>query len=165
MASSSIGAYHSVCNLRSSSRAHTLSQAAKHAPSVFLSTVHRILVRHGVKPHLLQRFKVSTDPDFEKKTYDVTGLYMDPPDRAVVFLIDEKTQIQALGRTQKGLPMKPEQPATMTHDYKRNGTTTLFAPETAFPFRPRPKASPLRLLPIPKNHSSPEALFDAQKGA
>ena len=91
------------------------------------ATAHRILVRHKIKPHRMKSFKVSTDPEFEKKTYDVTGLYMDPPDRAVVLSIDEKTQIQAVGRTQKGLPMKEERPATMTHDYKGNGTATLFA--------------------------------------
>ena len=80
------------------------------------ATAHRILVRHKIKPHRVKSFKVSTDPEFAKKTYEVTGLYMDPPDRAVVLSIDEKTQIQALGW-----------PATMTHDYKQNGTTALFA--------------------------------------
>ena len=91
------------------------------------TTVHKILVRHRLAPHKVRQFKVSTDPDFVEKTREVIGLYMDPPDRTVVLSIDEKTQIQALGRTQKGLPMKPGRPATMTHDYKRNGTTTLFA--------------------------------------
>ena len=75
----------------------------------------------------MRQFKVSTDPKFAEKTREVIGLYMNPPDRAVVLSIDEKTRIQALGRTRKGLPMKPGRPATMTHDYKRNGTTTLFA--------------------------------------
>ena len=91
------------------------------------ATAHRILVRHKIKPHRMKSFKVSTDPEFEKKTCDAAGLYMDPPDRAVVLSIDEKTQIQALGRTWKGLPMTEGRPATMTHDDKRNGTETLFA--------------------------------------
>ena len=91
------------------------------------ATAHRLLVRHRLAPHKVRQFKVSTDPKFAEKTHDVIELYMDPPDRSVVLSIDEKTQIQALGRTQKGLPMKPGRPATMTHDYKRNGTTTLFA--------------------------------------
>ena len=91
------------------------------------ATAHRILVRHKIKPHRVKPFKVSTDPEFAKKICDAAGLYMDPPDRAVVLSIDEKTQIQALGRTQKCLPMTEGRPATMTHDYKRNGTTTLFA--------------------------------------
>ena len=91
------------------------------------STAHGILAEHRLVPHKVQPFKVSTDPEFTKKTYGVKGLYMSPPDRAVVLLIDEKTQIQALGRMQKGLPMKPGWPATMTHEDKRNGTTTLFA--------------------------------------
>ena len=75
----------------------------------------------------MRQFKVSTDPKFAEKTREIIGLYMNPPDRAVALSIDEKTRIQALGRTRKGLPMKPGRPATMTHDYKRNGTTTLFA--------------------------------------
>ena len=91
------------------------------------TTVHKILVRHRLAPHKVRQFKVSTDPKFAEKTREVIRLYMNPPDHAVVLSIDEKTQIQALGRTQKGLPMKPGRPATMTHDYKRNGTTTLFA--------------------------------------
>ena len=91
------------------------------------ATAHRILVRHRLAPHKVRQFKVSTDPKFAEKTHDVIALYMDPPDRAVVLSIDEKTQIQALGRTRKALPMKPGRPATMTHEDKRNGTTTLFA--------------------------------------
>ena len=92
-----------------------------------VSTTHRILSRHKIAPHRWKHHKVSTDPDYETKIRDVVGLYVNPPENAVVLSIDEKTQIQALGRTQKGLPMKPGRPATMTHDYKRNGTTTLFA--------------------------------------
>src|SRR3977135_44059 len=81
----------------------------------------------GLKPHLLKTFKLSNDPDFIAKLEDVVGLYMIPPDHALVFCIDEKSQIQALDPTQPGLPMKKGRAGTMTHDYKRNGTTTLFA--------------------------------------
>ena len=77
------------------------------------ATVHKILVRHRLAPHKVRQFKVSTDPKFAEKTCEVIGSYINPPDRAVVLSIDEKTQIQALGRTRKGLPMKPGRPATM----------------------------------------------------
>ena len=90
-------------------------------------TVARIWRDHELKPWKVERFKVSNDPRFEEKLVDVVGLYMDPPERAVVFSFDEKTQCQALDRTQPSLPMKPGRGGTMTHDYKRNGTTDLFA--------------------------------------
>ena len=80
-----------------------------------------------MKPHLVETFKLSRDPDFVAKVEDVVGLYLDPPDQALVLSVDEKSQIQALDRTQPGLPMKPGRAGTMTHDYKRHGTTTLFA--------------------------------------
>lgn len=89
--------------------------------------VHRIWREHKLKPHRVKGFKVSNDPKFEEKLRDVVGLYLDPPEKALVFSVDEKSQIQALDRTQPGLPMKPGKCGTMTHDYKRNGTTTLFA--------------------------------------
>lgn len=91
------------------------------------ATVQRIWTGRGLKPHLVDTFKLSTDPRFEEKLTDVVGLYMSPPDRAVVLCVDEKTQIQALDRTQPSLPIKPGRAQTMTHDYKRNGTTCLFA--------------------------------------
>lgn len=91
------------------------------------SSVGRIWAEAGLKPHLVRRFKVSNDPLFEEKVTNVVGLYMNPPDRALVLCVDEKSQIQALDRTQPGLPLKKGRAATMTHDYKRNGTTTLFA--------------------------------------
>ena len=91
------------------------------------SSVGRIWADAGLKPHLTQGFKVSNDPMFEEKITEIVGLYLDPPDRAVVLCVDEKSQIQALDRTQPGLPLKKGRAATMTHDYKRNGTTTLFA--------------------------------------
>src|SRR5438552_13474157 len=89
--------------------------------------VHGVWQRFDVQPHRVERFKLSNDPKFEEKVRDVVGLYVDPPDRALVFCVDEKSQIQALDRTQPGLPMKKGRAGTMTHDYKRNGTTTLFA--------------------------------------
>src|ERR1700676_2405599 len=91
------------------------------------ASVQRVWHANGLKPHLLKTFKLSNDPDFIEKLEDVIGLYMSPPDHALVFCIDEKSQIQALDRTQPGLPMKKGRAGTMTHDYKRNGTTTLFA--------------------------------------
>jgi transposase len=90
-------------------------------------TVARIWRDHGLRPWKVDTFKVSNDPHFEEKLVDVVGLYMDPPERAVVFSYDEKTQVQALDRTQPSLPMKRGRAGTMTHDYKRNGTTDLFA--------------------------------------
>jgi len=91
------------------------------------SFVNRVWQQAGLKPHLHKTFKVSNDPHFEEKLADVVGLYMDPPENAVVLSIDEKSSIQALDRTQPGLPMKPGRCETYTHDYKRNGTSTLFA--------------------------------------
>jgi len=91
------------------------------------SSVGRIWREAGLKPHRVDTFKVSNDPHFEEKVADVVGLYMRPPDKAMVLCVDEKSQIQALDRTQPGLPMKKGRAQTMTHDYKRNGTTTLFA--------------------------------------
>ena len=91
------------------------------------TSVQRIWAEAGLKPHLVRRFKISNDPQFEEKVADVVGLYMNPPDRALVLCVDEKSQIQALDRTQPGLPLKPGKAGTMTHDYKRHGTTTLFA--------------------------------------
>ncbi|WP_344886350.1 IS630 family transposase, partial [Allokutzneria multivorans] len=91
------------------------------------STVSRIWRAFGLQPHRSQRFKLSTDPWFVDKVHDVVGLYLDPPERALVFCVDEKTQIQALDRSQPVLPMMPGTPQRMTHDYVRSGTTTLFA--------------------------------------
>ena len=91
------------------------------------SSVHKIWAAHGLKPHLSKTFKLSRDPNFVAKVEDIVGLYLNPPDKALVLAVDEKSQIQALDRTQPGLPMKKGRCGTMTHDYKRNGTTTLFA--------------------------------------
>ena len=91
------------------------------------SLVARVWKIHDLKPHLVRTFKASNDPKFVEKTIDIVGLYVDPPERALVLSVDEKSQIQALDRTQRSLPMFPGRLGTMTHDYKRNGTTTLFA--------------------------------------
>ncbi len=91
------------------------------------ATVLRVWRAHGIKPHLVKTFKVSRDPHFVEKLEDIVGLYMNPPEHALVLCCDEKSQVQALDRTQPGLPMKKGRAATMTHDYKRHGTTTLFA--------------------------------------
>jgi transposase len=91
------------------------------------STVLRVWRTHGLKPHRVRSFKVSRDPRFVEKREDIVGLYLSPPEHALVLCCDEKSQVQALDRTQPGLPLKPGRAATMTHDYKRHGTTTLFA--------------------------------------
>jgi transposase len=94
---------------------------------VSAATVQRIWSARGIKPHQVKTFKLSNDPRFEEKLVDVVGLYLNPPENAIVLCMDEKSQIQALDRTQPSLPIKPGRAGTMTHDYKRNGTTTLFA--------------------------------------
>ena len=91
------------------------------------STINRVWQSHGLQPHRTKQFKLSRDPKFLEKLTDVVGLYLNPPEKALVLCVDEKSQIQALDRTQPGLPMKKGRCGTMTHDYKRNGTTTLFA--------------------------------------
>jgi transposase len=97
------------------------------AQDVSKNTVNRLWQLHNIKPHLERTFKLSRDPKFLEKLTDVVGLYLNPPQKAVVLCVDEKSQIQALDRTQPGLPLKKGRCGTMTHDYKRNGTTTLFA--------------------------------------
>jgi transposase len=114
---------------------HTKPPAATHwsvrtmaaAQGVSPATVQRIWDAHGLQPHRSRTFKLSRDQQFVEKLTDVVGLYLNPPDKALVLCVDEKSQIQALNRTQPGLPMKKGRCGTMTHDYKRNGTTTLFA--------------------------------------
>jgi transposase len=89
--------------------------------------VHRVWQHHDIQPHRVERFKLSKDPQFEEKVRDIVGLYLNPPDRALVLCVDEKSQIQALDRTAPILPLRPGLPERQTHDYKRHGTTTLFA--------------------------------------
>jgi transposase len=99
---------------------------AKHL-GVSRGIVHRVWQRHEVQPHRVEKFKLSKDPHFEEKVRDIVGLYLNPPDRALVLCVDEKSQIQALDRTAPILPLRPGLPERQTHDYKRHGTTTLFA--------------------------------------
>jgi len=106
---------------------HWSCRSMAKAKGVSPATVQRIWDAHGLKPHRVRNFKLSRDPKFVEKLTDVVGLYLNPPDKAVVLCVDEKSQIQALDRTQPGLPMKRGRCGTMTHDYKRHGTTTLFA--------------------------------------
>ena len=106
---------------------HWTVRAMAAATGVSRAKVHVIWREAGLVPHRWRQFKLSNDPAFAEKVEDVVGLYVDPPEHAVVLSIDEKSQIQALDRTQPGLPMKRGRLGTMTHDYKRNGTTTLFA--------------------------------------
>lgn len=110
-------------------RVTTHWSARRLAKEVGLSaaTVHRIWQKYGLQPHRVETFKFSNDPAFDTKLADIVGLYLDPPERALVLCVDEKSQIQALNRTQPILPMRPGLPARMTHDYERNGTTSLFA--------------------------------------
>src|SRR5262250_106072 len=106
---------------------HWSTRTMAKAAGVSEASVRRIWRAHGLKPHLIKTFKVSNDPEFVQKLEDIVGLYLNPPEHAMVFCLDEKSQIQALDRTQPGLPLKPGRGQTMTHDYKRNGTATLFA--------------------------------------
>ena len=101
----------------------SMARAAGYAPS----TIHRIWQAFGLQPHRSETFKLSSDPLFVEKVRDIVGLYLDPPERALVLCVDEKSQIQALDRSQPFLPMRPEQVERRTHDYRRHGTTTLFA--------------------------------------
>ncbi len=106
---------------------HWTAPAMAKLQGISVSSVQRIWRRHGLQPHRTRHFKLSNDPQFAEKLRDIVGLYVSPPDHAIVLSIDEKSQIQALDRTQPGLPLKKGRCGTMTHDYKRNGTTTLFA--------------------------------------
>jgi transposase len=106
---------------------HWTAAAMAEVTGISVSSVQRIWRAHKLQPHRVRSFKLSTDPQFAARLRDIAGLYIDPPAHAVVLSVDEKSQIQALDRTQPGLPLKKGRCATMTHDYKRHGTTTLFA--------------------------------------
>jgi transposase len=112
---------------RPAAATHWSRSSMAKAAGISPSSVGRIWREAGLKPHLTRSFKLSNDKKFEEKVTDIVGLYLNPPEKAVVLCVDEKSQIQALDRTQPGLPMKKGRAGTMTHDYKRNGTTTLFA--------------------------------------
>ncbi|HEX4006398.1 MAG TPA: IS630 family transposase, partial [Acidobacteriaceae bacterium] len=101
----------------------TMAEAQRVSPA----TVYRVWIKHKLQPHRVESFKFSSDPDFALKVRDIVGLYLNPPDKALVLSVDEKSQIQALDRTQPILPLRPGLPARQTHDYQRHGTTTLFA--------------------------------------
>ena len=106
---------------------HWTGAAMAQAVGISVSSVQRIWRAHGLRPHLIRRFKLPNDPQFATKLKEIVGLYVNPPDHAIVLSVDEKSQIQALDRTQPGLPMKKGRAGTITHDYKRHGVTTLFA--------------------------------------
>jgi transposase len=106
---------------------HWSTRTMARAQGVSKATIQRIWSAHGLQPHRVKRFKLSKDKHFTEKLTDVVGLYLNPPDKAILLCVDEKSQIQALQRTQPGLPMKKDRCGTMTHDYKRHGTTTLYA--------------------------------------
>ena len=106
---------------------HWSTRTMAAAAGISEASVRRIWHSHGLKPHRVESFKISNDPEFAEKLEDIVGLYLNPPEHALVLCVDEKSQIQALDRTQPGLPLKRGRSQTMTHDYKRNGTATLFA--------------------------------------
>jgi transposase len=106
---------------------HWSTRTMAQAQGLSQATIRRIWNQHNLKPHLVKTFKLSRDKQFVEKLIDIVGLYLNPPDKSLVLCVDEKSQIQALDRTQPGLPLKKGRCGTMTHDYKRNGTTTLFA--------------------------------------
>ena len=106
---------------------HWSTRTMARAVGISEASVRRIWHSHGLKPHRVESFKISNDPEFAEKLEDIVGLYLNPPEHALVLCVDEKSQIQALDRTQPGLPLKRGRSQTMTHDYKRNGTATLFA--------------------------------------
>jgi transposase len=112
---------------RPNGNTHWSCRTMAEAQGISKSTVNNIWKTHNIKPHRTETFKLSRDPKFVEKLTDVVGLYLNPPDNAIVLCVDEKSQIQALNRTQPSLPLKKRRCGTMTHDYKRNGTTTLFA--------------------------------------
>src|SRR5499433_3484619 len=106
---------------------HWTAEMMAKAAGISVSSVQRIWRAHGLQPHRVRRFKLSRDPEFVPKLREIVGLYVNPPAHAIVLSVDEKSQTQALDRTQPGLPMKKGRAGTLTHDYKRHGTTTLFA--------------------------------------
>jgi len=118
---------HATLQSRPTGATHWSCRTMAEEQGVSKATISRIWQSHGLKPHRTKAFKLSRDPKFLEKLTDVVGLYLNPPDKALVLCVDEKSQIQALDRTQPGLPLKKGRCGTMTHDYKRHGTTTLFA--------------------------------------
>ena len=115
------------CNEKPEGATHWSTRELGKRVGISRAAVNVILRERGLKPHLVKKFQFSTDPDFERKLEDVVGLYLDPPENSIVFCVDEKSQIQALERSQPILPILPGVPERQTHDYYRHGTTTLFA--------------------------------------
>jgi hypothetical protein len=128
---------------------HWTGAAMAKATGISVSSVQRIWRTHGLRPHLVRRFKLSNDPQFAAKLREIVGLYVNPPNHAVVLSVDEKSQIQALDRTQPGLSMKKGRAGTITHDYKRHGVTTLFA---ALDVLEGEAPSPSGVHPLPQRH-------------
>lgn len=118
---------HDTLHLKPRGATHWSCRTMADRHKVSSATVQRIWDAHGLQPHRVETFKLSTDPEFVEKLTDIVGLYLNPPDKAAIICVDEKSQIQALDRTQPGLPMKRGRCGTRTHDYKRHGTTSLFA--------------------------------------
>jgi transposase len=116
-----------VCQEKPKDGTHWSTRELSRRFGISHTAVNTILREHGIKPHLVKRFQLSTDKEFDSKLADVVGLYLDPPENSIVFCVDEKSQIQALERTQPILPLRPGIPEGQTHDYYRHGTTTLFA--------------------------------------
>jgi len=116
-----------VCQKKPENETHWSTRELAKRFGISHTTVSKILADHGLKPHIVNKFQFSTDIDFESKLSDIIGLYLDPPENSIVFSVDEKSQIQALERSQPILPMRPGIPERQTHDYYRHGTTTLFA--------------------------------------
>jgi len=131
---------------------HWSTRTMAQAQGLSRMAVQRIWKQHNLKPHLVRTFKISRDKQFIEKLHDVVGLYLNPPQRSLVLCVDEKSQIQALDRTQPGLPIKKGRCGTMTHDYKRNGTTTLFAAlrmiDGKCVFRSNPATVPAQTRPL-----------------
>jgi transposase len=120
---------------------HWSTRSMARSAGMSQSAVSRIWRAFGLKPHIVETWKLSTDPQFVSKVRDVVGMYLSPPENALVLAVDEKSQIQALDRTQPVLPMAPAVPARMTHDYVRNGTTSLSPPWTSSPARSSPSTT------------------------
>lgn len=124
------------------------------ARGLSVSTVQRVWRAFGLQPHRMETFKLSTDPNFVAKVRDVVGLYVSPPEHAIVLCVDEKSQIQALDRSQPMLPMRPGQPARRSHDYTRHGTTSRSPPSTLRPDASSASATDATELPSPASSST-----------
>src|SRR6187431_2058170 len=140
-------------NYRPQGETHWSCRTMAAATGVSKTTVQQVWSARGLKPHRVETFKLSNDPKFEEKLVDVVGLYLNPPEKAMVLCADEKSSVQALDRTQASLPMVKGRGETMTHDYKRHGTTTLFAALDVHDHQPVHASAPAsRMVEIPQDH-------------